>query len=198
MISASAYRVAVLHAARHPARPVCGLLVGAASEGAENAAGKGGAWAAEAAVPLFHSYALAPPMETALEQAEAHFEARGMAVVGCYVANELLGDVSVAGFVKRLGAAMLARFRGAAIVMLDNRRMGHAGAESAVHAVYRSADGGRTWTPSHPAKSGEGVVAGAPETLEAVRDELAQARLPRVADFEAHMENPSLDWLGQV
>ena len=52
----------------------------------------------EEAVPLLHSgLELAPMLEAALAQAEAHYAAKGMKVVGYYHANERHADNELGG-----------------------------------------------------------------------------------------------------
>ena len=86
-VSQRAYCTLMLHALKRPHAACNGVLVGPK------------AGVAEEAVPLFHSgLALAPMLEVALAQVEAHYAPGGMRVVGYYHANERMGD-------NKLGAA---------------------------------------------------------------------------------------------
>lgn len=192
-LSSKAYSRAMLHAMRYPAYPVSGLLVSAPGSGGENEAKGSAGGAVDAAVPLFHSNALAPLTETALAQAEAALGASGRRMVGWYVANERVGDASVPAIVHRAAEALARKARRAAVVVVvDNALIAHDDARPAVAAVHRCSDGGK-WTVSKGA--GGVVVEGADAVCSALREAAASGDLPAAADFEAHLEDPSIDWL---
>lgn len=75
-LSASAYAIPLLHAARHPASTVLGLLLARGAEIVE-------------ALPILHRYAsLSFTIDTALRFARAHAADAGLTIAGVYVANE--------------------------------------------------------------------------------------------------------------
>lgn len=75
-LSASAYAVPLLHAARHPASTVLGLLLARGTEIVE-------------ALPILHRYAsLSLTIDTALRFVRAHAAENGFKIAGVYVANE--------------------------------------------------------------------------------------------------------------
>lgn len=75
-LSPSAYTVPLLHAARHPASSVLGLLLARGAEIVE-------------ALPILHRYAsLSLTIDAALRFVRAHAVDNGLVLAGVYVANE--------------------------------------------------------------------------------------------------------------
>lgn len=75
-LSASAYTLPLLHAARHPASTVLGLLLARGAEIVE-------------ALPILHRYAsLSLTIDTALRFVRAHAKDNGLTIAGVYIANE--------------------------------------------------------------------------------------------------------------
>lgn len=75
-LSASAYTLPLLHAARHPASTVLGLLLARGAEIVE-------------ALPILHRYAsLSLTIDTALRFVSAHAKDNGLTIAGVYIANE--------------------------------------------------------------------------------------------------------------
>lgn len=75
-LSASAYTLPLLHAARHPASTVLGLLLARGAEIVE-------------ALPILHRYAsLSLTIDTALRFVRAYAKDNGLTIAGVYIANE--------------------------------------------------------------------------------------------------------------
>jgi hypothetical protein len=67
-VARDAYSKLLLHACKHPSRPVMGVLLGNKAKGDEKSSFSDALVPVVEAVPLFHSYALAPMMEMSMMQ----------------------------------------------------------------------------------------------------------------------------------
>ena len=131
-VSADAYAKLMLHAAKHPAAPVLGLLLGdmrkrgggaeskgAAPEGKGSGDGPSSSEGVDLRVvdvaPLFHTSLVAPTLEAAMmvveqccsaEGGESGGRWAGLSIVGCYSANRLTTSTGVTAVVSRVGQAI--------------------------------------------------------------------------------------------
>lgn len=179
-IGANAYSTIVLHACKHPARPILGMLLG-----------KTGSAVSEA-VPLFHSYPLAPMLEMGMTLAEEHAKAAGLEVVGCYFANELCDDKSFNR--SHMAVKLATKIAETApsgvepcLLMVDNTRVSNE-AKGCLE-TYRWRGGNWRSTPLE-------AVAPSPDLAASVAKAVREGKETASVDFEEHLDNPALNWLG--
>mmetsp|Transcript_22409 Transcript_22409/g.27017 ORF Transcript_22409/g.27017 Transcript_22409/m.27017 type:complete len:197 (-) Transcript_22409:826-1416(-) len=116
-LSQKAYIKVILHAAKHPSQSVNGVLIGTASK--ENDTVE-----IHDAVPLFHGQlALAPMLEVALMQVDAHCSSINQAIVGYYHANERFDDYVLPSVGKKIADRVYANCQGACALLVDNAKL---------------------------------------------------------------------------
>ncbi|GAA5835369.1 hypothetical protein JCM3766R1_004768 [Sporobolomyces carnicolor] len=167
-LSARASIVPILHAAKHPTRTVCGLLVGSAQSNLISDA-----------IPLLHhSTELSAMMQVALELVESHVKRRGDDIMGLYVANERLGDLAVPLGLGQ-AAESIRRENPSALVLVLN--------------LADESTAKTTWTPSKMRQ----VQLETPSSAltDSIRHHLESDRQNLVGDFDDHLEDASIDWL---
>ncbi|EJT51800.1 hypothetical protein A1Q1_06938 [Trichosporon asahii var. asahii CBS 2479] len=109
-LSASAYTLPLLHAARHPASTVLGLLLARGAEIVE-------------ALPILHRYAsLSLTIDTALRFVRAHAKDNGLTIAGVYIANED-GSTKVPRVAERLLETIRKENPSAIGLVLDNSKL---------------------------------------------------------------------------
>ncbi len=201
----------LLHALKYPTTGVNGVLLGEERAEAPPAGAPPGAAPRRAllvvdAVPACHSFlALAPVLEAALCQADAHARAAGggLRVVGYYQAAERLEDAALGAPGRRAADRVEAAFPGAVALALDGAALralvdaagDGGGAPPPLRLLVRERPGGGAWGPPGP-----GAALGALECpVAGVADLLAEyvgeGRHRRLADFEDHLEDLTADWL---
>ncbi|KAF0892899.1 hypothetical protein E2562_019557 [Oryza meyeriana var. granulata] len=123
-VAQAAYVKLALHALKHPAVAVNGLLVGRLLDGASSP--PAAVVSVADAVPLSHQphhLPLLPTLELALTLVEDHFAAQGLAVVGYYHANARRDDAELPAVAKRVGDHIFRNFPRAAVLLLDNKKL---------------------------------------------------------------------------
>lgn len=122
-LTSSAYLKPLLHAAKYPSSPVFGLLIGVKTKGSRS-------WLITDSVPLFHTHILAPMLELAFIQVEEYCRCLGLRehrrfrILGCYVANERVGDVELNVMTRRVATRINTVSGGKAVVLLiDNTKI---------------------------------------------------------------------------
>ncbi|XP_044361781.1 ER membrane protein complex subunit 8/9 homolog [Triticum aestivum] len=118
----AAYVKLALHALKHQAAAVNGLLVVRLADPAASPA----VVSIADAVPLSHQphhLPLLPTLELALTLVEDHFQAQGLAVVGYYHANARRNDADLPAVTKRVGDHIFRYFPRAAMLLLDNVKL---------------------------------------------------------------------------
>jgi hypothetical protein len=116
-LAQAAYVKLALHALKHPAAAVNGLLVGRLADPAASPA----VVSVADAVPLSHQphhLPLLPTLELALTLVEDHFAAQGLAVVGYYHANARRDDADLPAVAKRVGDHIFRYFPRAAVLLV--------------------------------------------------------------------------------
>lgn len=116
-LAQAAYVKLALHALKHPAAAVNGLLVGRLADPAASPA----VVSVVDAVPLSHQphhLPLLPTLELALTLVEDHFQAQGLAVVGYYHANARRDDADLPAVAKRVGDHIFRYFPRAAVLLV--------------------------------------------------------------------------------
>ncbi|KAG8040772.1 hypothetical protein GUJ93_ZPchr0796g29166 [Zizania palustris] len=117
-LAQAAYVKLALHALKHPAAAVNGLLVGRLLDGASSTV----VVAVVDAVPLYHCphhLPLRPTHELALNLVEDQFGAQGLAVIGYYHANVLRDDADLPAVAKRVGDHIFRNFPRAAVLLVS-------------------------------------------------------------------------------
>jgi hypothetical protein len=173
VLAQAAYVQMMLHAAKFPARPVTGALLA-------NADG-----VVVEAVPLFHTYALAPLMETAMSQLATYCTLRtdksGLTIVGCYNAPEREdcseADVHARALADKIGANAAAGSK-LLLLVLDNAKMDH-----------------RAGLAVHDADAVSLAAGSVADACAATRESIVAHADADVFDFEEHLDVPARNWL---
>ncbi|KAG0547775.1 hypothetical protein BDA96_01G109400 [Sorghum bicolor] len=123
-LAQAAYVKLALHALKHPATAVNGLLVGRLVEPSSSPA----VVSVIDAVPLSHHphhLPLLPTLELALTLVEDHFatQGEGLAVVGYYHANPRCDDTDLPPVAKRVGDHIFRYFPRSAVLLVDNKKL---------------------------------------------------------------------------
>ncbi|KAF5315067.1 hypothetical protein D9619_007432 [Psilocybe cf. subviscida] len=192
VVSQDAYYKIYFHAAKHPHKPVNGILLGSTD------AARSTVTIADA-VPLLHHWtSLSPMMEIGLDLATQHAESAGLEVVGYYQASERLDDTALAPVGERVASTVKASFPQAIAFVIDNQKLGSS--ESAL-LPYLPQQGSSTWRPpttSNPAPFAEGSIfqLSSPDIpAEAARLVREQNQHFAFGDFDDHLEDVTIDWL---
>uniref|UniRef100_A0A0D3FTK3 MPN domain-containing protein n=1 Tax=Oryza barthii TaxID=65489 RepID=A0A0D3FTK3_9ORYZ len=123
-----AYVKLALHALKHPAAAVNGLLVGRLHANARRDDADLPPVAKRVGDHVFRNFPraavpLLPTLELALTLVEDHFAAQGLAVVGYYHANARRDDADLPPVAKRVGDHVFRNFPRAAVLLLDNKKL---------------------------------------------------------------------------
>jgi len=177
-LSADAYSVLFLHCCRYPTRSLNGLLLGKASSDAVQVT---------QALPLFHTQiSLTPMLEAALLLAEEYCQQSGLQIVGYYQANELVDDLELGPFGKRISDKIRSQTPSAAVFVVDGMSMHPSSTD--LRLIAQGADGKRSGVVPTITADVDGCIARVEACLKAsVHHE--------IVDFDAHLDDPEKDWL---
>uniref|UniRef100_A0A0D9W314 MPN domain-containing protein n=1 Tax=Leersia perrieri TaxID=77586 RepID=A0A0D9W314_9ORYZ len=194
-VSQAAYVKLALHALKHPAAAVNGLLVGRLLDGADAAA----VVSVADAVPLCHHphhLPLLPTLELALTLVEDHFAAQGLAVVGYYHANARSGDAELPLVAKRVGDHIFRSFPRAAVLLLDNKKLEEAVKGKSREPVVQlyTRDSSKSWRQAGSDGSSQ-LTLKEPSTNMVLADHVTTKKWQQVVDFDDHFDDISKDWL---
>ncbi|TGZ61418.1 hypothetical protein CRM22_008005 [Opisthorchis felineus] len=166
----------LLHAAKHPASAVNGLLVCRQQDALKmNIVDY---------VPLFHSpLTLTPMLETALYQIESYCTMAQLRICGYFQANEHLHDNTPTPFAYKIAEKLNEKSDPACLIMLKNDRLHPA--EAGHFAVYSLSQG----------KWQETKYTVAPETADRLNLSLQQKLARRLYDFDDHLNDVTHDYL---
>ena len=180
-LKADAYTVLFLHCCRYPTRSLNGLLLGSAAAD--------GSVSVEMTLPLFHTQiSLAPMLEAALLLADEYCQQNGLQIVGYYQANELVDDLDLGPFGKRISDKIRSQVPAAAVFVVDGASM-HPSATD-LRLITQGADGKRGAAPFI-----EGDAEGCIVRLERC---IANSLQHEIIDFDAHLDDPEKNWLGNA
>lgn len=180
-LKADAYTVLFLHCCRYPTRSLNGLLLGSAAAD--------GSVSVEKTLPLFHTQiSLAPMLEAALLLADEYCQQNGLQIVGYYQANELVDDLDLGPFGKRISDKIRSQVPAAAVFVVDGASM-HPSATD-LRLITQGADGKRGAAPFI-----EGDAEGCIVRLERC---IANSLQHEIIDFDAHLDDPEKNWLGNA
>jgi hypothetical protein len=117
-MSQPAYLKAILHAARYPASPILGVLLGRINRSAQRALSV----SIIDSLPLFHHYPVGPLIELSLLQAEAIARGQdGVVVLGVYVASEAYDRKDVSSVALKM-ANKMNEYNGTAVILAVSTR----------------------------------------------------------------------------
>lgn len=188
----NAYATVVLHCLKYNTQPLYGLLLG--KRLAEEV------YVAEA-LPVQHSMLATAPsvvVDTSLMQAAAIAKAKGLAVVGCYFANERADDTSLSEHSKKVVKHIAAQVSPASapvvVWVVDNTELA-AGDKIAI----RQTIGGSASPVSFARWNGEKLSAeplpgSAAAQLTVVQLAAESSRHAALVDFEDHLDDVSRDF----
>ncbi|KAF8797614.1 UPF0172-domain-containing protein [Phlegmacium glaucopus] len=189
-IGPEAYYKIFFHAAKHPHKPVNGVLLGNQHPGS--------AVEIADAVPLLHHWtSLSPMMEIGLDLAFQYAESVEMKVVGYYQACERLDDTALAPVGEKVASKIKAQFEDAIAFVIDGDKLG---TSEAALIPYFTAPSTLSWQP---------VQSGPPAFTSGSTFQLTSSDLPNQAvkmvreqnlhfafgDFDDHLEDVTIDWL---
>ncbi|GAA5870363.1 hypothetical protein JCM16303_001976 [Sporobolomyces ruberrimus] len=175
-LSARARTLPILHAAKHPTQTVCGLLVGSSRSISD-------------AIPLLHHWTeLSAMMEVALQLAEVHVKQQGKEVLGLYVANERIGDLSVPPGLGKVADMIRQDNPDALVLTIDNEKLN---SEESPYLTY--ANSSSTWSRSRSTKLSLDTESS--QLNASIQKHLSSSHQNLVGDFDDHLEDGSVDWL---
>ncbi|KAE8777493.1 ER membrane protein complex subunit 8/9 [Hordeum vulgare] len=197
-VAQAAYVKLALHALKHPAAAVNGLLVGRL---ADPAASPAAVVSVADAVPLSHQphhLPLLPTLELALTLVEDHFQPQGLAVVGYYHANARRDDADLPAVAKRVGDHIFRYFPRAAVLLLDNVKLEEVvkgNSRDAVVQLY-TRDSSKSWRQAGSDGSSQ-LKLKEPSTNVVLADHVTTKKWQQVVDFDDHLDDISKDWLNE-
>ncbi|KNA11191.1 hypothetical protein SOVF_137500 [Spinacia oleracea] len=185
-IGQNAYIKLVLHALKHKASPVNGVLVGRFD------GGKGVVEITDA-IPLFHSnIGLLPALEIALMQIEEKYASQGLSLVGYFHANERSDDNDLGNVAKNIGDHICRYFPQAGVLLLDNKKLEalpKVKDRSPVMQLY-SKDGSK-WKVEESGR----LVLKEPSANIILLDYASTQKWEEIVDFDDHLDDINKDWL---
>ena len=181
-LSADAYRVLFLHCCRYPTRSLNGILLGRTS---------GDSVSVTMTLPLSHTQlSLAPMLETALLLADEYCQQNELQIVGYYQANERVDELDLGPFGKKISDKIRSQISAAAVFVIDGASMRPSAAD--LRLIALEADG----------KTRSGVVPTITPDVAAcialLDDCISRSIHHEITDFDAHLEDPDKDWLGNA
>jgi hypothetical protein len=190
-VSHQAYLKIFFHAAKHPHKPVNGVLVGKPS-------GESGAVIVDA-IPLLHNWtSLSPMMEIGLDLAGRHAKDAGLMLVGYYQACERLDDRALAPVGEKVASKLRESFKDAVAFVIDGEKLGTG--EAALIPYFPTPGTSTSWqrvpaTPE-PFSTGSSFRLSSEHSPKLavgfVRDEHLHHKF---GDFDDHLEDVTIDWL---
>ncbi|KIM66856.1 hypothetical protein SCLCIDRAFT_257956 [Scleroderma citrinum Foug A] len=190
-LSHIAYIKIFLHAAKHPHKPVNGVLVGKLTSP--------GIVEIRDVIPLLHHWtSLSPMMEIGLDLAKGHAESLDLSLVGYYQASERLDDTALAPVGEKVAQQIRSQFNDAIAFVIDGDTLGSG--KAALIPYLPQSDSTTAWRP-HPFDPpaftpGSRVTLIDPESpsraVALVKNECLHSKF---GDFDDHLEDVSIDWL---
>ncbi|KAG9315756.1 hypothetical protein JVU11DRAFT_3405 [Chiua virens] len=188
-IQHKAYVKIFLHAAKHPHKPVNGVLLGRLDSDVV---------IIQDVVPLLHHWtSLSPMMEIGLDLARGHAESLDLSLVGYYQACERIDDTALTPVGERVAEQIRSQFSDAIAFVIDGDTLGSG---EAALIPYLAQSGATTWRPQYfqpPAFTpGSRVMLSNPgspsRAVALVRDNHLHQKF---GDFDDHLEDVTIDWL---
>ncbi|KAJ3506914.1 hypothetical protein NLJ89_g6597 [Agrocybe chaxingu] len=185
-VEADAYYKLYFHAAKHPHKPVNGVLVGTQD-------GPGKPVTIIDSIPLLHHWtSLSPMMEIGLDLAFQHAGNEGLKIVGYYQACERLEETILAPVGEKVAGKIKANFEDAIAFVIDGQRLGNSGAAL---VPYISSSSSWRPAPNDPPPFTPGSrfqLASSDLPAEAARLVLEQNSQFAFGDFDDHLEDVTI------
>ncbi|XP_068669835.1 ER membrane protein complex subunit 8/9 homolog [Aristolochia californica] len=188
-IRQSAYVKLVLHALKHKASSVNGILIGRLLN--DNLV------EISDAVPLSHTLVpLLPTLEISLLQVEEYFKSEGLIVVGYYHANERYDDSELGNVPKKIGDQIFRYFPQAAILLLDNKKLEALQKRNDRNPVVQlhTRDASKSWRQIGSDSSSQ-LTLKEPSANVVLLDYISTEKWQDIVDFDDHLDDISKDWL---
>ncbi|KAJ3009019.1 UNVERIFIED_CONTAM: ER membrane protein complex subunit 8 [Siphonaria sp. JEL0065] len=186
-ITSQAYAKLILHAAKYPSLSVFGVLLGPTAGSITDV------------VPVTHDFvALSSFLEAALEQVKIHAARSQKRIIGLYIANQLLEDVSVGPLAGKVGAEIDTLAGGNSVLLvINNAKL--LDQESDLNLLtfkynqpnkifVQTQQNGITLSVDKESKS-------VWDTIKSVQTAIEKNKQSVLYDFSNHLDDPSLDWL---
>ncbi|KIK81424.1 hypothetical protein PAXRUDRAFT_832875 [Paxillus rubicundulus Ve08.2h10] len=184
-----AYVKIFLHAAKHPHKPVNGVLLGRLSSGVVTI---------QDVIPLLHHWtSLSPMMEIGLTLAKGHAESVDLSLVGYYQACERIDDTALAPVGERVVEQLRTQFSDVIAFVIDGDALGSGEVALIPYLPQASSTSWRPQTLNPPAFApGSRIMLADPQTpsraVALVRDDHLHHEF---GDFDDHLEDVTIDWL---
>ncbi|ORY95795.1 hypothetical protein BCR43DRAFT_459701 [Syncephalastrum racemosum] len=188
-VTADAYALPLLHAAKYPHEQVCGVLLGEVTPQ--------GAIHLKTGIPLFHHWtSLTPMLEVALRQADLYAAGKQLHVVGWYQANADERDSNLHETAIRVANTIRKNAGQAVVFNVNNRRLVNledmAQENPIVPYVYEN----NAWVGvKNPFSGKSSVTLTYDETYAKVRGMISSAKYNQIYDFDDHLDSVEHDWL---
>ncbi|KAJ0101230.1 hypothetical protein Patl1_03871 [Pistacia atlantica] len=190
-ISQDAYIKLVLHAQKHKAAAVNGVLIGRVSPRNDDVV------EVTDSVPLFHSHlGLLPNLEISLILIEEHYSSQGLFIVGYFHANERYDDAELNGVAKNIGDHICRYFPQAAVLLLDSKKLEVLPKKIDQRPVMQLyiRDASKNWKLVG-SDSGSRLVTKEPAANTLLLDYITTEKWQGIVDFDDHLDDLSKDWL---
>ncbi|GAB5588266.1 hypothetical protein Unana1_03166 [Umbelopsis nana] len=188
-VNERAYALPLLHAARYPSSEVCGVLLADSSSDDSEAVN------ITRAIPLFHHWTtLSPMLEVALQQVELYATSKNLTIAGWYIANETGNDRSLNEHTIKVIEKIARQNEKSVVFLIDNDNIDlHNNKESAILPFVKTSG---QWQHSKSAftENSDFQLVNV-DTYAKVRGLISNGQYKEVADFDAHLEDVSADWL---
>ncbi|KAG0162671.1 hypothetical protein DFQ28_000898 [Apophysomyces sp. BC1034] len=180
-----AYTIPLLHAAKHPAQQVSGVLLGRVD---------GEKITVSTALSLFHHWtAMTPMLEAALQEAEIFASQKNLQIVGWYQANARHDDSTLHEDAIRVANVIRQHSKQAIIFVVDNEQLASLSNNAILPYIFSE----NQWRCNKQAFTRDSsITLSYEDTLAKVRGMFSTAAYHRIVDFDDHLEDVSRDWLG--
>ncbi|KAI9011028.1 hypothetical protein BC832DRAFT_319678 [Gaertneriomyces semiglobifer] len=184
-LSPSAHLRLHLHSFKYSTTPVIGLLIGTPPSPSQSSTVE-----ITHALPLFHTAPLLPSLDIAFNLVDTYLSNKNLSIVGVYAGNTAKNDTTPSTVVKRIADRVEQVLGGGAvIVMID-----------AVGFGTKPNAGGVIPYVSASTSSWSGLARAQFEAPSAANGQLknavAERQYERVIDFDEHLDDVSLNWIG--
>lgn len=187
LVADSAYVRLILHAAKHPSRAVYGILLGKNNNDGEVEVSD--------SVALCHTHPLAPMTEVAFIQTSEYCrqstkKGTELEIVGCYYAGERYESTGMDFACQKLADKIAENSRPALVLVVNNAKL--ADKASATTAIVCKE--GNRWVQMDESNN---PYASSLEAVERTHALIRSGDEQKIADFDEHLEDASLDWFNR-
>lgn len=129
-----------------------------------------------------------------IQQVDAFAKGKGCEIVGWYRANERIEDLTLPIMHSRIASKLFAQFPAACVLMVDNSKLTPGHKQLAVQLLTRT-NGDENWKVRADELSVEEQSGTVFQVLHTMISK--ERRHERLADFDAHLEDVTKDWLNE-